>query len=109
MLRSLLSLTTHHLTPDYIFPRVDREVDGEDCLNDCSDCTVRCPSKVKIETSTPLYGRIKEFHTHVLVATGRTDWIEKVEQEKGSLMEAFKSEAGKSKRGVCWYCSSSAY
>lgn len=27
----------------------------------------------------------------------------KVEQEKGSLMEAFKSEGGKSKHGVCYF------
>lgn len=100
MLRSLLSFTQHS-SPNYIFPRVDPTTDGEDCRKDCSDCTVRCPSNVKIENSTPLYGHIKEFHTHVLVATGKNDWIEKAEHEKGSLMEAFNSGAGKSKQGVC--------
>lgn len=99
MLRSILSLTPHS-APNYIFPRVDPRIDGEECLEDCSDCTVQCPSKVKIETSTPFYGHVKEFHTHVLVATGKTDWKEKVEHEKGSLMEAFKSGPG-SKQGVC--------
>lgn len=100
MLRSLFSFSQPS-NPDYIFPRVDPKIDGEDCLKDCSDCTVQCPSKVKIDTSRPLYGHIKEFHTHVLVATGKTDWIEKVEQERGSLMEAFKAQDGKSKHGVC--------
>lgn len=100
MLRSLLSFTQAS-NPSYIFPQVDPKIDGVDCLKDCSDCTVQCPSKVKIDTSRPLYGYIKEFHTHVVVATGKTDWIEKVEQEKGSLMEAFKAQEGKSKNGVC--------
>lgn len=99
MLRSLLSFTGQ-LNQDYIFPRVDPKEDGEDCLKDCSDCTVNCPANVKIDTYRPLYGQIKQFHAHVLVATGKNDWVEKVENEKGSLMEAFKS-AGESKNGVC--------
>jgi hypothetical protein len=28
-------------------------------------------------SSRPLYGQIKEFHSHVLVATGKSDWKEK--------------------------------
>ncbi|KAJ5668171.1 uncharacterized protein N7477_006741 [Penicillium maclennaniae] len=80
MLRSLLSLGR---TPDYLFPKVEPVQDGPDCLKDCADCTTHFPDKVKIETSRPLYGQIKEFHSHVLVATGRSDWKEKVEQEKG--------------------------
>lgn len=101
MLRSLLSFTTQTSSQDYIFPRVDPKEDGEDCLKDCSDCTVQCPPKVKIDTTRPLYGHIKQFHAHVLVATGKSDWVEKVENEKGSLTEAFSSDAGKSKHGVC--------
>ena len=100
MLRSLISLTKSPNT-DYIFPKVDPSIDGEDCFNDCSDCTVHCPAKLKIETSTQFYGHIKEFHTHVVVATGKTDWKPHVEDEKGSLMEAFKTAAGNSKLGVC--------
>ncbi|KAF7592427.1 Altered inheritance of mitochondria protein 32 [Aspergillus hancockii] len=99
MFRSLLTFTKL-AAPEYIFPTVDPKIDGQECLQDCSDCTVRWPSKVKVDTTLPMYGFIKEFHTHVLVATGKTDWIGKVEQEKGSLMEAFKSDAGKSKHGV---------
>lgn len=64
---------------------------------------MKWPSKVKIDTTLPMYGYIKQFHTHVLVATGKTDWMGKIEQEKGSLMEAFKSEGGKSKHGVCYF------
>lgn len=98
MLRSLLSLGRAS-ADDYLFPTVNPKEDGPDCTKDCADCTTKFPSKVKIETSRPLYGHIKEFHSHVLVATGQSDWKEKVEKESGSLMEAFDS--AKSERGVC--------
>lgn len=98
MLRSLLSATGLQ-RDNYIFPTVDPKTDGPDCQKDCADCTVHFPSKVKVETSRPLYGHIKEFHAHVLVATGRSDWKEHVEDERGSLMEAFHGSS--SKRGVC--------
>ncbi|KJK62732.1 DNA replication and checkpoint protein [Aspergillus parasiticus SU-1] len=97
MLRSLLSLGSRNA--DYIFPTVDPKQDGPNCKLDCADCTVHFPSKVKVENSRVLYGHIKEFHTHVLVATGKSDWTERVENEKGSLMEAFDSSSNKSKHG----------
>ncbi|KAJ5115864.1 hypothetical protein N7456_000212 [Penicillium angulare] len=96
MLKSLLSLGR---SSDYLFPKVEPKEDGADCLKDCADCTIQFPSKVKIETSRPLYGQIKEFHSHVLIATGRSDWKEKVEHESGSLMEAFDQSSAKSKLG----------
>ncbi|KAJ5377580.1 uncharacterized protein N7496_004989 [Penicillium cataractarum] len=98
MLRSLLSIARGS-EPDYVFPKVNPEEDGPDCLKDCADCTTQFPAKVKVENSMPLYGHIKEFHSHVLVATGRSDWKEKVGQERGSLMEAFEDSSAKSKRG----------
>lgn len=102
MLRSLLSLARGS-EPEYVFPKVNPEQDGPDCLKDCADCTVQFPAKVKVENSMPIYGHIKEFHSHVVVATGRSDWKEKVGQEKGSLMEAFEDSSAKSKRGVCFF------
>ncbi|KAJ5306159.1 hypothetical protein N7508_005174 [Penicillium antarcticum] len=95
MLRSWFSLGRAN---KYIFPTVSPDADGPECLKDCADCTVQFPSKVKVDNLRPLYGHIKSFHSHVLVATGRSDWKEKVEQEKGTLMEAFdetKSEHGR--------------
>ncbi|KAJ5703860.1 hypothetical protein N7493_010998 [Penicillium malachiteum] len=96
MLKSLLSLATGR-APDYIFPQVDPKQDGPECLQDCADCTIQFPDKVKVDTIRPLYGHIKEFHSHVLVATGSSDWKEKVENEAGSLMEALDQSS--SKRG----------
>jgi hypothetical protein len=89
MLRALLSFGQRNT--EYIFPTVDPTKDGPDCKQDCADCTVEFPSKVKIESLTPLYGHIKRFDTHVLVATGKSDWVERATQEKGSLMEALDS------------------
>jgi hypothetical protein len=108
MLRTLISFgpksTPNSQNDDkenyYLFPKVDTESDGADCLKDCADCTIQFPSKVKVETSRSLYGQIKGFHAHILVATGRTDWKEKVEQESGSLMEALDQPSAKSKHGV---------
>ncbi|KAJ0426286.1 Sucrase/ferredoxin-like-domain-containing protein [Aspergillus carlsbadensis] len=97
MLRSLLSITGLQ-RENYIFPTVDPEEDGIDCKKDCANCTIEYPAKVKIETSLPFYGHIKQFHTHVLVATGKSDWKEKVENEPGSLMEAIHDSSG-SKHG----------
>ncbi|KAJ6118202.1 hypothetical protein N7471_013669 [Penicillium samsonianum] len=77
MFRSLLAITGRR--PKYIFPEVDPKVDGDDCRTDCNDCTVKCPKNVKIDTTLPIM-------------------IRKVDQEDGSLMEAFKSDA-KSKHG----------
>ncbi|RAL12344.1 sucrase/ferredoxin-like domain-containing protein [Aspergillus homomorphus CBS 101889] len=99
MLRSLLTRGGLIRNDEYIFPSVDPTKDGPDCKKDCADCTVHFPSKVKVETSRPLYGHIKEFHTHVLVATGKSDWTERVENEKGSLMEAFDAFSNQSKHG----------
>ncbi|KAJ5769241.1 hypothetical protein N7520_003800 [Penicillium odoratum] len=96
MLKSLLSFGRE---PKYLFPKVDPAEDGPDCLKDCADCTIQYPSKVKVETSRPLYGQIKEIQAHVLVATGRSDWKEKPDQEHGSLMEAFDQSSAKSKLG----------
>ncbi|KAF9892967.1 hypothetical protein FE257_000559 [Aspergillus nanangensis] len=102
MFRSFLwrnNSTTPPNDNDYLFPTVDPAQDGPDCKQDCADCTVHFPAKVKVESSRALYGHIKEFSTHVLVATGRSDWTQKVEQEKGSLMEAFANTSSKSKHG----------
>ncbi|CAI7577126.1 unnamed protein product [Penicillium glandicola] len=100
MLRSLLSLGRASAN-DYLFQKVDPKEDGPECLKDCANCTVQFPSKVKIEMSRPLYGQVKEFHAHVLVATGQSDWKEKdVGKVSGSLMEAFdeaKPEHGRIK------------
>ncbi|KAI9809248.1 MAG: hypothetical protein M1825_002539 [Sarcosagium campestre] len=72
-----------------LFPTVDPAVDGPECLEDCSNCTIAYPRKFKVEEDDQLYGKIKGWATHVLVATGKTDWVRDVEDEPGSVMKAF--------------------
>ena len=99
MLKSVLSFFGH-AKEEYIFPTVDPAEDGPDCKKDCADCTVQYPARFNVETTRKLYGHIKPFATHVLVATGKSDWKEKVEREKGSLMEALHDTPVKAREGV---------
>ena len=63
-------------------------VDGEDCLHDCESCSVNLPKGFKIDEEDKLYGEIKGWSRHLIVATGKTDWVRDVADEKGSVMEA---------------------
>lgn len=71
-----------------LFPPTNPTTDGEDCLHDCVDCTVRLPSKWEIDEEDKLYGQINAWHTHLVVATGKTDWVRDVADEEGSVMQA---------------------
>lgn len=82
-----------------LFPKVDPKVDGEDCLKDCDNCPTHYPKGFKIEESDNLYGGIKGWSTHVLVATGKADWTHNVADEKGSVMQAIE-KADKPSNGV---------
>ncbi len=73
---------------DALFPRTKAEIDGEECLHDCETCTVQLPKGFKIDEDDKLYGEIKGFSRHLIVATGKTDWVRDVADEKGSVMEA---------------------
>ncbi|KAI0169052.1 actin patches distal protein [Hypoxylon sp. FL1284] len=81
-----------------LFRHTTPEVDGDDCAHDCSSCTVKYPRSFKVEQTHPLYGNLKPFSTHVLVATSKSDWLRDVEDERGSVMEAF-GKAGKPSNG----------
>ncbi len=86
-----------------LFPRTTPEVDGEDCAHDCDSCTVKYPRSFKVEESDILYGHVKGWSTHVLVATGKSDWVRDVEDEKGSVMQAI-GRADKPGNGVRLSC-----
>jgi len=76
-----------------LFPKVDPAVDGDDCDHDCDSCIVSLPKGFKIDEDDKLYGYVKGWSTHVLVATGKTDWVRDVADEKGSVMEAIGKKA----------------
>jgi hypothetical protein len=78
---------------DGLFLKVDPAVDGENCDHDCESCHVNYPRGFKIDEGDKLYGYVKGWSTHVLVATGKTDWVRDVADEKGSVMEAIDKKA----------------
>ncbi|KAH7175568.1 Sucrase/ferredoxin-like-domain-containing protein [Dactylonectria macrodidyma] len=71
-----------------LFTKTDPAVDGDDCLHDCDSCSVKYPRGFKIDTDDVMYGQIKAWSTHLLVGTGKADWVRDVADEKGSVMEA---------------------
>ncbi|KAI4169370.1 MAG: hypothetical protein LQ343_005763 [Gyalolechia ehrenbergii] len=73
-----------------LFSKVDPAIDGDDCEHDCESCTIRYPAKFKIDEDEKLYGHVNGWATHMLVATGKTDWVRDVSDEKGSVMEAVR-------------------
>ena len=68
-----------------LFPKTDPAVDGEDCAHECETCSVELPSKWRIEENDKLYGEVNGWQTHLIVATGKTDWVRDVADEKGSV------------------------
>ena len=85
----------------YIFPKVDPAIDGEDCDHDCETCEVKLPKGWRINTEEKLYGRVNGWATHMLVATGKTDWVKDVADEKGSVMQAVRDCGVEPTNGVC--------
>ncbi|KAL8802761.1 MAG: hypothetical protein Q9182_003596 [Xanthomendoza sp. 2 TL-2023] len=75
---------------EVLFPKVDPAIDGEDCDHDCESCSIKYPAKFKIDEDDKLYGHVNGWATHILVATGKTDWVRDVSDEKGSVMEAIR-------------------
>lgn len=85
-----------------LFPKTDPAVDGDDCNHDCESCTVRYPSKFSVNMEDELYGFVSAWETHLLVATGKTDWVHDVADESGSVMQAM-SKASAPSNGVSSY------
>jgi hypothetical protein len=90
-----------HADISELFPKVDPAVDGEDCDRDCDSCAVHYPRSFKIDEEDVLYGFVKGWSTHMLVATGKTDWVRDVADEKGSVMQAIDNSKVSPSNGVC--------
>ncbi|KAF2215195.1 hypothetical protein CERZMDRAFT_35851 [Cercospora zeae-maydis SCOH1-5] len=87
-------------TLDALFPRTTAEIDGDECLHDCSSCSIAYPRKFAIDEEDKLYGHINGFARHLIVATGETDWVRSVEDVKGSVMEAVGEHIDKVEGGT---------
>jgi hypothetical protein len=85
---------------EQLFPTTDPTIDGDDCLHDCASCSVKYPRKFDIDETEELYGHVKAWSTHLVVATGKTDWVRDVADEKGSIMEAVDRGGVKPSNGV---------
>jgi hypothetical protein len=85
---------------EQLFPTTDPAIDGEECLHDCDSCSVKYPRKFEIDETEELYGHVKGFNTHLIVATGKTDWVRDVADETGSIMEAVDKGDTKPNNGV---------
>ncbi|KAI9375310.1 Sucrase/ferredoxin-like-domain-containing protein [Aspergillus egyptiacus] len=75
-------------SPEGLFPKTTPTEDGEECEHDCATCSIRYPAKFDVDQEDELYGHVNGWSTHVLVATGKTDWVRDVADEEGSVMEA---------------------
>lgn len=87
-----------------LFPKTDPAVDGDDCLHDCESCNVKYPRGFKIDEEDVLYGMVKGWSTHLIVGTGKTDWVRDVSDEKGSVMEAVGKAEAPSNGVSCCFC-----
>ncbi|KAJ0160379.1 Actin patches distal protein 1 [Colletotrichum tanaceti] len=88
--------TTHGVPALELFPKTDPAIDGDDCDHDCESCHVKYPKGFSIDETDELYGHVKGWSTHALVATGKSDWVRDVADEKGSVMEAIGKAAAPS-------------
>lgn len=77
-----------------LFAKTDAAADGDECLHDCESCSVKYPRGFKVDEDDVLYGQVKGWSTHVLVGTGKADWVRDVADEKGSVMEAIHKAGG---------------
>ena len=83
-----------------LFPKTDPTVDGEECIQDCESCSLRYPAKFSIDEEDELFGKVDKWDMHLIVATGKDDWIRDVTDEQGSIMEAVGKGETKPANGV---------
>ncbi|KAI8066678.1 Sucrase/ferredoxin-like-domain-containing protein [Gongronella butleri] len=70
---------------------------------DCSGCAAPCddhagyPSYLDIDKKSDLLGSMKPYGRHLIIATGLSDWPEKIEQDKATLAAHLSQVIGKDK------------
>jgi (2Fe-2S) ferredoxin len=88
-------------TPEIPFPQANLE----ECLA-CEDpCTAEeqahYPNYIvkSIDRELPLAGSVKPYGRHILISTGRTDWIHSIDEEDGSVAQGISRGLYESKFG----------
>jgi (2Fe-2S) ferredoxin len=103
--RTIFSPTEHTpspaITKETLFPLAP-----DACNHDCSACPSTSESgygrqfdRIGVAHGGDLWGLVKAYSTHVIVATGKSDWIRDVEDIPGSLMQALRKRAKEAKNG----------
>ncbi|KAH8548578.1 Sucrase/ferredoxin-like-domain-containing protein [Umbelopsis sp. PMI_123] len=64
------------------------------CPDPCHDHQ-QFPSYLKIDNTTPLLGSTKPYSRHVLIATGKSDWLSHIDEENGTVAAALLSHMNK--------------
>ncbi|KAJ8096713.1 Sucraseferredoxin-like protein [Lipomyces tetrasporus] len=77
----VLKISSEDADSTSVLPTVPE--DGCDLV--CDTCTTKFPSSLKIETEDKLWGTVRPWRYHILVATGKTDWAHGLGDEKSSV------------------------
>ena len=93
---------------DALFQRTKAEIDGDDCLHDCESCTVSLPRKWAIDEDDKLYGHIQGWTRHLLVATGKSDWVRDVAWSPTPLSKSYIASASQDHTVRIWTCAAGA-
>jgi (2Fe-2S) ferredoxin len=83
-------MTPQPSSPDIPFPTANLD-ECLACANPCSaEEEVIYPSYINksIDRETPLAGSVKPYGRHVLISTGKTDWIHSIDEENGSVVQS---------------------
>ncbi|VVT53127.1 uncharacterized protein SAPINGB_P003417 [Magnusiomyces paraingens] len=78
--------------------KASTEISKSFAIADCASCancsssdlpaSERYPTSLSIDNETPLWGSIKPWSLQILCATGKTDWIHNIFDEKSSVAHA---------------------
>jgi hypothetical protein len=91
-------------TATALFPQTQPEADGDACLRDCDSCSAPLAAWWSINEQAPLYGHVKSWNRHLVVATGKADWVRDVKSVGGSVMEGVGEFEGLVNHGVSFAC-----
>ncbi|KAG2231032.1 Sucrase/ferredoxin-like-domain-containing protein [Thamnidium elegans] len=110
MKKSLESIIGHDnfglLPPAEYLAELPRHEDTE--VDDCTGCLDPCtehkeyPPYFNIETDFPILGSVKPYGRHIIIATGCSDWVKKIEEEQGTFAYSLSKAESDSTQSKPW-------